>query len=91
MGADFIAIHFDGVKYLKVQLKSRLTFDKKYIGKEIFICFFDKDRFIYPHDELLELFKLEIQDSASWIDKGLYHYPYLNPKNILRLDDYTVK
>ena len=38
MGADFIALHVDGLRYLKVQLKGKLTFDNKYIGKDIFIC-----------------------------------------------------
>lgn len=90
MGADFIAIHFDGVRYLKVQLKARLTFDKKYIGKDIFICFFDKKWFIYPHDELLKQFEPEILNSSSWADKGLYHYPYLTPKNLQRLQDFLV-
>jgi len=91
MGADFIAIHFDGIKYLKVQLKGRLWFDKKYIGKDIFICFFEKEWFIYPHDELLKIFESEIQNTSSWIEKGLYHYPKLTSKNLKRLTDYIVK
>ena len=91
MGADFIAIHFDGLRYLKVQLKSRLTFDKKYIGKDIFICFFDKQWIIYPHDELLSIFESEISNSSSWQDKGNYHYPYLSPKNLIRVDQYIIK
>jgi hypothetical protein len=65
MGAEFIAIHFDGNRYLKVQLKGRLTFDKKYIGKDLFICFYDKDWIIYPHDELLSLFEPEITIGSS--------------------------
>jgi hypothetical protein len=57
-GADFIAQHISG-RFLRVQLKSRLTFSKKYIGedKELFICFRDRatDRwFLYPHDEMLK-------------------------------------
>ena len=38
-GADFIAQHIDGQTYLKVQLKGRLTFSKKYVGKDLFVCF----------------------------------------------------
>lgn len=91
MGADFIAIHFDGIRYLKVQLKGRLTFDKKYIGKDIFICFFDKQWIIYPHDELLKVFEPEIQNSSSWIEHGIYHYPYLTVKSLGRLTDYIVE
>lgn len=39
LGADFLAIHVDGNTFLKVQLKGRLSFDRKYIGKNIYICF----------------------------------------------------
>ena|SRR3989338_692771 len=39
-GADFIAVHIDGITFLKVQLKSGgLQFWKKYQNKEIWICF----------------------------------------------------
>lgn len=38
-GADFIACHIDGQTFLKVQLKGRLTIDKKYVGKGIHIAF----------------------------------------------------
>jgi hypothetical protein len=91
MGADFIALHFDSNRYLKVQLKGRLTFDKKYKGKDLFICFYDKDWFIYPHDELLRLFEAEIANSSSWEEKGSYSYPYLTNKNLERLQKYRVK
>src|SRR6266481_1180700 len=55
-GADFIAQHVDGTTFLRVQLKGRLTFDKKYRDRDIHICFpCDGHWFIYPHDELLPL------------------------------------
>jgi hypothetical protein len=38
-GADFLAYHNDRLDTLKVQLKSRLTIDKKYEGKELFVAF----------------------------------------------------
>ena len=38
-GADFIAIHIDGSTFLKIQLKGRISFDKKYQNKDIWICF----------------------------------------------------
>ena len=54
-GADFIAQHKDGATFLKVQLKGRLTFDRKYQGRGLHVCFRERDLwFIYPHDELLE-------------------------------------
>src|ERR1700733_678106 len=56
-GADFIAQALDGVTFLKVQLKSRLTFHVNYYGKQLYICFRDRVQgswYIYDHDELLE-------------------------------------
>ena len=38
-GADFLAYHISGTTTLKVQLKSRVTIDKKYCGKDIWIVF----------------------------------------------------
>jgi len=90
MGADFIAIQFTGEEYLKIQLKGRLTFDKKYIGKEGYICFYEKDWYIYPHDVLLIEFVDEIKGSSSWIEKGLYHYPYLTEKHQNRLEKFKL-
>jgi len=54
IGADFIARHMKSGKQIKVQLKGRMHFAKKYIGKDIWIAFRRGDRaFIYPHDLLL--------------------------------------
>ena len=40
-GADFIAQHIDGETFLRVQLKGRLWFAKKYMDKSLFIvCFY---------------------------------------------------
>jgi hypothetical protein len=52
-GADFHAVHVYG-DVLKVQLKGRVTIDKKYLNKGIYIAF-SNDRnkwYLYPHDEL---------------------------------------
>jgi hypothetical protein len=38
-GADFIAQHLDGIQFLKVQLKPRLCFQKKYLQQDIYIAF----------------------------------------------------
>lgn len=56
-GADAIAIHSDQKTFLKVQIKGRLSFDKKYIGKNIWISFQDqktKAYYLYKHDILLK-------------------------------------
>ena len=38
-GADFIAQHIDGEVFIKIQLKGRLMFSKKYCGKDLFMVF----------------------------------------------------
>lgn len=92
-GADFIAQHIDGKVFLKVQLKGRLTFDKKYIGKNIYICFpyTQKDKtewYLYKHDKLLKVFlkkyKNKMAKSSSWIKEGLYSWNNLS-KEIIAL------
>lgn len=92
-GADFIACHIDGELFLKVQLKGRLTLDKKYIGKSIYIAFNqDESWFIYPHDELMH--KLLEQDlmkgSKSWDEQGSYSWPSI-PKGLTSLmSEYSI-
>lgn len=80
-GADFIAKHVGGQKLLKVQLKGRLTFDKKYRrpedSNEIYIAFRDgKDWYLYPHDELFDVVTTELDiivGTDSWEGGGNYH------------------
>lgn len=81
MGADFIAISFDGSRYLKVQLKGVLTFGKKYQGKDIHICFCDQKSgswYLYKHDELLKKFVKGIGKTESWAIHGGYSFPGLS-------------
>jgi hypothetical protein len=66
-GADFIAVHIDGQTTIKVQLKGRITFDKKYIDKDIFICFIDGgDIYLYYHDFALD----EFEQAKNYINAG---------------------
>lgn len=78
-GADFIACHIDGETFLKVQLKGRLTIDRKYRGKDIHIAFVMGDKtFLYPHDvfvDHIEANGLIGDDSVSWHEKGLWSWP----------------
>jgi hypothetical protein len=80
-GADFIAQHCDGLTFLKIQLKSRLTFDKKYCGRDLYVCFPSGDEwFLYPHDELLNkaLGSTRIGDTESWKQHGAYSFPRIS-------------
>lgn len=84
-GADFIACHIDGKQFIKVQLKGRLTIDRKYGGKDIYVTFNQKGKwFIYPHDRLRdELLQLGfMQGTKSWDENGVFSWPSI-PKSIL--------
>ena len=75
-GADFLAYHKDGQNTLRVQLKSRLTINKKYQGKEIYIAFpFKNAWYVIKHENLLELVE-EVSpswfQSVSWLEHGGY-------------------
>lgn len=89
-GADFIACHFDGQEFLKVQLKGRLTFESKYRGKAIYIAFLDQQRcYVYPHDELqarvFECLKA-LRHDQDWVSHGNRSWPSI-PKFVQPLLD----
>ena len=71
-GADLLALSTKGDVF-KIQLKSRLTFDKKYMGKDLYIAFpYDDGFYVYLHDEALKLFIDRYKNTSSWNDKGAY-------------------
>ena len=89
-GADFIAIHIDGVTYLKVQLKGRLSFSQKYKGKNIYICFIeDGDVYLYPHDFLLSQIEHRISDK-TYSSTGSWSSPRLTKQNKELLEQYKL-
>ncbi|PHS77665.1 MAG: hypothetical protein COB59_08935 [Rhodospirillaceae bacterium] len=77
-GADFLAYHYKGNETLKVQLKSRLTVAKHYIGNEIFMAFPIKSTghwYLIKHEELVELMIKNVGKSGeeiSWDKNGVY-------------------
>lgn len=79
-GADFIALHVNG-DALKVQLKARLSFHRKYLGREIWMCFPADDGrsvYLFPHDGMLESIKAlrtTLATTKSWAERGQYHFP----------------
>jgi hypothetical protein len=92
-GADFIACHISGRDFLKVQLKGRLTIDKKYLDKSIHIAFPNNDQwYVYPHDEVVKkILNLgKVDATKSWNEYGSYTWPSI-PKRISHLiDEYRV-
>jgi hypothetical protein len=92
-GADFIAQHLNGITFLKVQLKARLTFDRKYMDRDLHICFpHGPDWYLFPHDELLRDVQAnsKMGESDSWLRDGKWHYPRLPKKMQERLKPYKL-
>ncbi|MGQ4810162.1 hypothetical protein NKDENANG_03611 [Candidatus Entotheonellaceae bacterium PAL068K] len=84
-GADFIAYHIDGNTSIKVQLTGRLTMNRMYNNRDIYITFNQDGRwYLYPHDQLQdELLDLRrMQGTRSWDVEGAYSYPYI-PQNLV--------
>lgn len=76
LGADFLAYHKDGKETLRVQLKGRLTIDKKYLEKELYMTFPYKDCwYLIAHDQLVSIVEENSNwlNTKSWLDKGIYH------------------
>jgi hypothetical protein len=96
-GADFIAQHIDGCNFLKIQLKARLSFYKKYIGRNIFIAFpFKNEWYLFDHDKLLTTFLETFADkmaiSASWTpEDGFYTWNNLSGQIKKMLEPYKLK
>ena len=84
--ADFVAVNISG-EVLKIQLKARLTFDLKYFGKDIHICFPHQDNFyLYNHDLLLE----QNREIISLDSTGLFHKGRLTLKYLSMLEKYKL-
>lgn len=95
-GADFLAYHKDGGQTLKVQLKTRVTIDKKYQGKDIYMAFQVKRKtwYLVPHDELvkaIEETRPKWLNSESWNDKGICHSESPSLELLERLSGYAVE
>jgi hypothetical protein len=91
-GADFLAQHISG-ETLRIQLKSRLTFQKKYQGKDLWICFMESEQcYLYPHDDLLEhvLKETNIENTESWTTAESYSFPYLSLQLQSMLEPYKL-
>lgn len=79
-GADFLAVHVDGARLLRVQLKGRFGLNAKYQGKGLHIAFpFEDVAFVYPHDEILQtvLDRGALAETRSWGEEGHYTWPHL--------------
>ena len=97
LGADFLAYHKDGSQTLRVQLKGRVTIDKKYLERDLYIVFpFQEDGgrvwYLVPHDELVE----HIGEHTNWLntpswEKGAYSSVSLNSQLREALEPYKLQ
>ena len=98
-GADFLAISTTQA-VLKIQLKGRLTFSKKYENKDLYICFRFEEAdqydshvwYLYKHDELLEeINKITLfKDRESWTKDGLVSWGSPSKKILEKIQDYKI-
>lgn len=92
-GADFIACHIDGNRFLKVQIKGRLTIQKKYCAKDIYIAFLHKTNwYLYPHDKVMNLLIKQgyMTGTISWDNDGSYSWPHISEHILSILKPYIV-
>lgn len=92
-GADFIAQHRDGSTFLKIQLKGRLAFYKKYVGRGLYVCFPDNGQWIvYPHDELLKrvLATSNVANTHAWKSGGGFSFSRVPRKFRKLLEPYRI-
>jgi hypothetical protein len=63
-GADFLAYHLDGTTTLRVQLKSRLSIQKEYMEKNIWMAFPHKGHwYLIEHDRLVS----KVGKATDWL------------------------
>jgi hypothetical protein len=92
-GADFLAYHKDGEQTLKVQLKGRLTIDKKYLRKILYLAFPHRDNwYLVLHDLLVGHLRESTTylASRSWRSNGSYSSARPNRATILWLEQFRL-
>ncbi len=94
LGADFLAYHKDGVETLKVQLKSRLTIDRKYLGKGLHVVFPLSGYWcLVEHDALVGIIGQVTGwlETASWKSSGGHYHSAKPPRQLVEaLDPYVL-
>ena len=92
-GADFLAYHKDGVDTLKVQLKGRLTIDKKYRDKTLHIAFPLAGHWcVVSHDQLIDIVGKATNwlNTPSWELQGQYHSAKPSKQLVLMLKPFIL-
>ena len=93
-GADFLAYHIDGDNTLRVQLKARLSIDRKYADKNLFMAFPSKGSwYLVEHDRLVEIISEHANwlNTSSWTDKGIYNSDAPSRALLEALEDFKLE
>jgi hypothetical protein len=93
-GADFLAYHIDGNNTLRVQLKARLSIDRKYVGKNLYMAFPSNNSwYLVEHDRLVDLVSEHANwlNTTSWVDKGIYSSKAPNRLLLAALEDFRLE
>ena len=75
-GTEFLAYHEDIDQPLTVHIKPRIGIHRKYVGKDVYVCFPVHERwYLMPHDKLVEVVSERTGwlDTRSWNEGGIYH------------------
>ena len=79
---------------MRVQLKSRLTIDQKYEGKNLHMAFpINGGWCLIDHDLLVKLAGENANwlNTGSWLEKGQYHSASPSQKLIQAINEYVFK
>ncbi len=93
-GADFLAYQKDGEQTLKVQLKARVTIDRKYLGKDLYMAFpHNGIWYLIHHDELVRIAGETTNwlRTPSWREHGGYSSANPNQEMLAGLSDFSLK
>lgn len=92
-GVDFILYRERDAALRKVQLKSRWTIDRKYVGRDIWVAFpIVGEWYLMPHDEMVALGDAEgITKTASWTEGGAYSKPRPSMATINACSSYRLR
>ena len=86
-GIDFILYRAADDRILKVQLKSRWTIDRKYLGRDLWIAFpAGEEWYLAPHDELVKSAPASVLASRAW-KAGAYSTAKPSAATLERLAD----
>lgn len=77
------------------QESNRLIFKKEWLGYDVWVTFSeDGVTYRYPHDQLLQTFFSRlgiIENTKSWKENGIYHFPRLSEAQKKLLERYVAE